>query len=315
MPSVVKNPERLTVQQLKKELQRKKVSIPTDARKDTYVQLYRKHILKEGRGFGFSSDEDDQPSVSAKRVTVTSQMYQSSSRTPSSRKGAYKIIYQDKLSDVEDLTDRKLRSELLQRGRKLALLSGIFSLRWTHYFNIMLRLNITPALMITTAHSTTRPVYERKLADLLVQEVEEGETNRSKSTMVSFHDDGEEEEDEEDEEEEDDEEEDEEEEFSDSDVERDRPVISGRGDSRLQKRYTQQQEQTSSRSTVYRSSSVKKSKLQNDTKQLRYCCGLPLWLWWLVILAGVAGFIYCVWYSMEASKAPTITNDSKDVQG
>ncbi|XP_071818116.1 lamina-associated polypeptide 2, isoforms beta/gamma-like [Apostichopus japonicus] len=287
MPSVVKNPERLTVQQLKKELQRKKVSIPTDARKDTYVQLYRKHILKEGRGFGFSSDEDDQPSVSAKRVTVTSQMYQSSSRTPSSRKGAYKIIYQDKLSDVEDLTDRKLRSELLQRGTKVG--------------------PIVP---------TTRPVYERKLADLLVQEVEEGETNRSKSTMVSFHDDGEEEEDEEDEEEDDDEEDEEEEEFSDSDVERDRPVISGRGDSRLQRRYTtQQQESTSSRSTVYRSSSVKKSKSQNDTKQLRYCCGLPLWLWWLVILAGVAGFIYCVWYSMEASKAPTITNDPKDVQG
>lgn len=64
--------------------------------------------------------------------------------------------------------------------------------------------------------ATTRPVYERKLADLLVQEVEEGETNRSKSTMVSFHDDEEAEEDEEDEEE-DDEEEDEEEEFSDSD--------------------------------------------------------------------------------------------------
>lgn len=79
MAPITRNPETLTVQQLKTELQKKKVSIPVRAKKDVYVDLYRKHILRESAGFGFSSDEDEPPRSTRKVTVRRSQVYQSSS--------------------------------------------------------------------------------------------------------------------------------------------------------------------------------------------------------------------------------------------
>ena len=68
MTSIVSDPTSLTKDKLKKELAKFDVGLPSpDARKDVYVELYRRHILKETGEF--SSDEDLSPKL--RRVSLT----------------------------------------------------------------------------------------------------------------------------------------------------------------------------------------------------------------------------------------------------
>ncbi len=63
MPSLVRDPNSLTKDMLKSELQRYDIPLPpSDSRKDVYVELYRSKILNADR-LEFSSDEDSAPAT------------------------------------------------------------------------------------------------------------------------------------------------------------------------------------------------------------------------------------------------------------
>lgn len=63
MPPVVADPNRLTKEQLKRELSENGVDLPpSHAKKNVYVELYRQHILQSNSDrIGLSSDEEDNP--------------------------------------------------------------------------------------------------------------------------------------------------------------------------------------------------------------------------------------------------------------
>lgn len=71
MTSTLSDPKSLTKDKLRKELERLDVALPPpDARKDAYVSLYRRHVLKEK--LEFSSDEDLSPGPAlTRRVSLT----------------------------------------------------------------------------------------------------------------------------------------------------------------------------------------------------------------------------------------------------
>ena len=79
MSTNVQNPNRLTKEQLRQYLLKHNVTLPSpESRKQVFIDLYRKHILKEKEivDLNFSS-EDDEEAVSVKNRKVYSIFYMS----------------------------------------------------------------------------------------------------------------------------------------------------------------------------------------------------------------------------------------------
>ena len=77
MSTYVQNPNRLTKEQLRQYLLKHNVTLPSpESRKQVFIDLYRKHILKEKEivDLNFSS-EDDEEAVSVKNRKVYSIFY------------------------------------------------------------------------------------------------------------------------------------------------------------------------------------------------------------------------------------------------
>ncbi|KAI8511075.1 uncharacterized protein LOC144914066 [Branchiostoma floridae x Branchiostoma belcheri] len=154
----VSNPSVLTKDQLKRELREAGVSLPSgDQRKDVYVELYREHLLKGGRGTPgkgeFSSDEEDSLRGTPGRGSVKNKVL---------KKTAKKTAPPE--MDVTQLSDKELGERLQELGA-----------------------TVGPIV------ATTRRVYERKLEKLLADGT--GQQNGSQSESDQYSDSEEEEED------------------------------------------------------------------------------------------------------------------------
>ncbi|XP_038066822.1 lamina-associated polypeptide 2, isoforms beta/delta/epsilon/gamma-like [Patiria miniata] len=315
MPALPRNPSLMTKERLAEELRRNNIPLPRSrSKKDVYVDLYRRYLLDHedessstpkqqqqwgsyrnmsvntSPKLGFSSDEEEEVAVA---VAVRKTQVKNVNNNRSPRKASKKANlseFEDRLAEVEGLSDADLKKELQIRGVK-------------------------PGPIV----ASTRAVYERKLADLLLQpeqqEFEEGEDEED-GFQEERMEEGVSQENEDD--------------YSDSDVDESVPDTLPIKDSR------KSQTSTSSYSTRSTSSSYKsqvtrlmdqeassKARQRSVTPQKKTETAstekttkttvsaqrreekskplVPVWLQILIFLL-VAGFLVLVWYSMETGQ-------------
>ncbi len=157
MPALPRNPSSMTKERLAEELKSNNISLPSGrSKKEVYVELYKRHLLDNSPRLtsyrnmsvntspkiGFSSDEEDD-------IVVQKNSRKNENNNRSPRKASKKLdktLFEDRLAEVEELSDGDLRKELQSRGIKAG-----------------------PIVV------TTRAVYERKLADVLTKPEKEEE--------------------------------------------------------------------------------------------------------------------------------------------
>ncbi|XP_071784124.1 uncharacterized protein [Asterias amurensis] len=164
MPALPRNPSSMTKERLAEELRRNNISLPSGrSKKEVYVELYKQHLLDNPTSpqltayrnmsvntspkIGFSSDEEDEIVQVQKKTRKPNLNTNNNRRTPRKQtKKLDKRLFEDRLAEVEELSDGDLRKELEYRGFKAGPITA-----------------------------STRAVYERKLADVLTKPEKEEE--------------------------------------------------------------------------------------------------------------------------------------------